>query len=259
MMKIETIQTGWTLVSSSVPDRSSHKWKKAYTGLFQSKKNRIKVPVKCFYVTVKDHVFLIDAGWSEQVVEHPINHLGFGLNFASEPVMVREEAAKNQLKGKKIDLIMMTHLDCDHISGIHDFPNMKVICSKEEYKYATKNRIRYGKLLNGLNFECIDFKEDENAIFGKSSDIFGDGSVIAYLTPTHSAGSVIYKIREDKNYYLVVGDNGYMKESWENGVLPGPMYDENNMRKCLAWINDISKDPKCLGILCAHERTLEND
>ena len=25
-----------------------------------------------------------------------------------------------------------------------------------------------------------------------------DGSVIAYLTPTHSAGSVIYKIEEDK-------------------------------------------------------------
>lgn len=44
-----------------------------------------------------------------------------------------------------------------------------------------------------------------------------------------------------------------MKESWKKGILPGPML------KCLSWINDISKDPKCLGILCAHERTLEND
>lgn len=45
-MKIETIQTGGTLVSSSVPDRSKHKWKKAYSRLFQSKESRIKVPVK---------------------------------------------------------------------------------------------------------------------------------------------------------------------------------------------------------------------
>lgn len=36
-MKVETIQTGWTLVSSSVPDRSKHRWKKAYSRLFQSK------------------------------------------------------------------------------------------------------------------------------------------------------------------------------------------------------------------------------
>lgn len=251
-MKIETIQTGWTLVSSSVPDRGSHKWKMAYSRLFQSKKSRIKVPVKAFYVTVKDRAFLIDAGWSEQVAVQAKKHLGFGLNFASEPVMVREEAAKYQLEGKRIDCIMMTHLDSDHVSGVHDFEDKKVICSKEEYKYAKEKRIRYGKLLNGLKFEYIDFKDDRNAIFGKSSDIFGDGSVIAYLTPTHSAGSVIYKITEDENYYLVVGDNGYMKESWGNGILPGPLYDADNMLKCLAWIKEKSNEPECLGIFCAH-------
>ena len=45
IMRIETIQTGWTLVSGSVPDRSKHRWKKAYSRLFQSRDNRIKVPV----------------------------------------------------------------------------------------------------------------------------------------------------------------------------------------------------------------------
>jgi N-acyl homoserine lactone hydrolase len=252
MMKIETIQTGWTLVSSSVPDRSSHKWKMAYSRLFQSKNSRIKVPVKCFYVIVKNHAFLVDAGWSEQVVGNAKKHLGFGLNFASEPVMLREEAAKYQLTGKRIDCIMMTHLDCDHVSGVHDFMDNKVICSREEYAYAQKNHIRYGKLLNGLKFEYINFTNDDNAPFGKSSDIFGDGSVIAYLTPTHSAGSVIYKIEEDQKYYLVVGDNGYMKESWEKGIIPGPLYDADNMLKCLAWIKEKSNEPECLGIFCAH-------
>lgn len=253
-MKIETIQTGWTLVSSSVPDRSKHKWKKAYSRLFQSKDSRIKVPVKCFYVTVAGHAFLIDAGWSEQVVGNAKGHLGFGLNFASEPVMSKNESANHQLKGKQIDCILMTHLDCDHVSGVHDFSEKKIICSREEYEYAQKNAIRYGRLLKGLTFEYIDFKADAQAIFGKSSDVFGDGSVIAYLTPTHSAGSVIYKITENGKYYLVVGDNGYMKESWEKGILPGPLYNPDNMLKCLEWINEKSKDKNCLGVLCAHER-----
>ena len=43
-MKVETIQTGWTLVSSSVPDRSKHRWKKAYSRLFQSKKKKKITP-----------------------------------------------------------------------------------------------------------------------------------------------------------------------------------------------------------------------
>lgn len=253
MMKIESIQTGWTLVSSSVPDCSKHKWKKAYSRLFQSKNSRIKVPVKCFYVTVADHSFLIDAGWSEQVVDNAKRHLGFGLNFASEPLMAKSEAASHQLKGKQIDCILMTHLDCDHVSGVHDFTDKKIVCAKAEYDYARKNCLRYGKLLNNLTFDFIDFTKDAQAIFDSSSDIFGDGSVIAYLTPTHSAGSVIYKITENEKYYLVVGDNGYMKDSWEKGILPGPLYDSENMLRCLKWINEKSKEQNCLGVFCAHE------
>lgn len=250
-MKIETLQTGWTLVSSSVPDRSKHRWKKAYSRLFQRKRSRIKVPVKCFYATVAGHDFLIDAGWSEQVVNNAKKHLGFGLNFASEPVMTREESATYQLEDKRVDCILMTHLDCDHVSGVHDFINKKVLCAKEEYEYAQKNCIRYGKLLDGLKFEYIDFVENPDAVFGKSADIFGDGSVIAYLTPTHSAGSVIYKITENGRYYLVVGDNGYMNDSWEKGILPGPLYNVDNMRKCLMWLREKVKSQSVSGF-CAH-------
>lgn len=252
-MTVETIQTGWTLVSSGVPDRSTHRWNKAYTRLFQTKQSRIKVPVKCFYVSVSGHAFLIDAGWSEQVVTNAVGHLGFGLNFASEPVMTVDQAAKRQIDGRQLDCILMTHLDCDHVSGVHDFTGERVLCAKEEYDYAHKSRVRYGKLLDGLEFEYISFSDDPEAPFGKSSDIFGDGSVIAYLTPTHSAGSVVYKITENGKYYLVVGDNGYMKASWENGILPGPLFNAQNMLKCLAWINAKSKESECLGILCAHE------
>ncbi|MGI6535166.1 MAG: hypothetical protein ACOX12_01935 [Eggerthellaceae bacterium] len=86
-MNIQTVRTGWTLVSSAVPDRSTHRFGLAYTGLFQRRSKRIKVPVKCFYVQVAGHSLLVDTGWSVQVVDHPLRHLGFGLWFASEPVM----------------------------------------------------------------------------------------------------------------------------------------------------------------------------
>ncbi len=56
--------------------------------------------------------------------------------------MKEEECAANQLKDDKIDCILMTHLDCDHASGLADFNNIPIYVSKEEYDYSQSNRWR---------------------------------------------------------------------------------------------------------------------
>lgn len=252
-MKIVTLKTGSTLVSSAVPDRSTHKSALAYTGFFQKRSARISVPVKCFYVTVKNHSFLIDAGWSVEVTKHPIRHLGLGLWFASEPVMEEREAAVNRLKGRRIDAILMTHLDGDHVSGLKDFENVPIYASEEEINYAKAQFIRYAGLSKGYSFNTYAFKPDEAAPFGKACDVFGDGIVTAYLTPTHSAGSVIYKITDGERFALVVGDNGYSEKSWQAGVLPGIVHNKDNMRLCLDWIKAQGASENCVGIYCAHD------
>ena len=150
-------------------------------------------------------------------------------------------------------MILMTHLDCDHVSGLHDFSGYEMYTSATELQYARKDRLRYGKLLDGLSFSTLVFKPEDSAPFGFSCDFFGDVSVIAYLTPTHSAGSVIYKITDDNRFALIVGDNGYREESWQQGLLPGPMYNAENMKKCLSWIRSMSELRDCFGIFCAHD------
>ena len=252
-MQIRTIQTGFTKVSSAVPDRSTHRWKLAYTGLFQHRSNRIHVPVKCFYVEVGKHRVLIDAGWSKQVREHALRHLGFGLWFASEPVLPAGQAACEQLANQPLDAILMTHLDSDHISGLHDFKGVPVYVSPQELEATKREHMRYGQLAKGLSFKPFDIQHDSHAPFGLSCDVFGDGAVLAYLTPTHSAGSVIYRVQDGEDFALVVGDNGYMQASWEQGLLPGPLYNEANMRRVLQWINEQSRLPHCVGIFCAHD------
>lgn len=90
-MNIRVLQTGSTLVSSAVPDRSTHRWPYAYTDLFQKRSERLCVPVKAFLVETAGHRVLVDTGWSAECATHPIRHLGFGLWFASEPVMSEQE------------------------------------------------------------------------------------------------------------------------------------------------------------------------
>jgi len=123
MVKINVIQTGSTYVSHAVPDRSVSRWPLSYTGLFVSKKNHITVPVKAFLIEINDKKVLIDAGWSVDCATNPKEHLGFGLNFASAPIMKEEEGMENQLKrlgvkAEEIDAVILTHMDCDHASGL---------------------------------------------------------------------------------------------------------------------------------------------
>ena len=100
-MNIKTVKTGLVKCLPAILNGNSHWFKYVYTGLFQLRSNRVTLPVKCFYITIGNHKILIDTGWSIEVIEHPIKHLGFGIWFSSEPIMKLEEAAFNQLKDEK--------------------------------------------------------------------------------------------------------------------------------------------------------------
>ena len=105
--------------------------------------------------------------------------------------------------------------------------------------HSQSNRIRYGSFAD-YTYSYFEFKDDPLAPFNKSMDIFGDNTVIAYLTPTHSAGSVIYRINDIENnkFALIIGDNGY---------------NEENAKLCLNWIKEQSEKENCLGIYAAHD------
>ncbi len=114
-------------------------------------------------------------------------------------------------------------------------------------------------LLGGISFARYAFRKDSDALFGRSCDFLGDGSVMIYYIPTHSAGSVLILVHDGEDYAVFTGDNSYNRQSWENLNLPGPVYDKGNMRKVLQWIQDMSKDPHCKGIFCAHDPEVKKD
>lgn len=260
MGRVIAIQTGSTLVSPAVPDGKSRRSPLAYTMLFQRRKNRIVVPVKCFVLQVAGHTVLIDAGWSAQDAGHGLSHLGFGLWFASEPVLEPDQAVVPQMRTfgigvDDLDAVLMTHLDCDHASGLDAFKEFHpVFVSHEEVQYAKENKVRYSdKLWDGVEFTNIEFEKDDSAPFGLSSDIFSDGSLMAYLIPGHSKGSVVYIGREGERYFAIVGDTGYNQKSWTELRMPGVVYDKDNLLHGFEWVRSMLYDKDCAGVFCAHD------
>lgn len=260
MARITIIQTGGTLVSSAVPDRSSHKNPLAYTDLFQRRLHRIEVPVKCFLVESRGRRVLVDCGWADVCATDPRGHMGFGLWFASEPVLAPGEGLGGQLARLgiapgDIDAVLLTHLDCDHASGLADVAGAKAFyVSAEELAVGNKGGARYNpRFWEGIDFDVLSFAFDPAAPFGRSCDLFGDGSIVCHFTPTHSAGSLCVEVCEDGRFALLTGDNAYNRTSWEQGRLPGPIYDKTNMREVLSWIAERARDPRCAATLAAHD------
>lgn len=260
--RVTVVKTGSTLVSPAVPNRASRRLPFAYTGLFQRRSRRIEVPVKVFLVEVGGHRVLVDTGWSEQCVTQPLRHMGFSLWFASEPVVAAGEGMGPQLKRlgltpQELDAVVLTHMDCDHASGLVDLAGAPcVLASAEELAAAERCDVRYRpSFWAGISIEPVAFSPADDAPFGKACDLFGDGTIRLVFTPGHTAGSLVVVARNPASgrFALLAGDTGYKASSWDELRLPGPLVDADEMHRGLAWVRDMRAREDCVAALAAHD------
>ena len=260
MATVHILRTGCTLVSPAVPDRASRRTGLAFTGLFQKRSGRISVPVKCFLVESRGRRILVDTGWGRACVRRPISAVGFGMWFASEPVLTKDETLESWfsrlgVSPGDLDALVLTHMDVDHVGGLRDAAGARhIYASAEELARANSGDLRYNRRLwRGLDIEAMPMRDDPRAPFGRSCDLFGDGSVEIMLTPGHSAGSCAVVVRENEKFAVLAGDDGYGSASWDELRLPGIMFDRDGTLRTLQWVRDMRAEKNCVGVFAAHD------
>ncbi len=110
---------------------------------------------------------------------------------------VPAQLRRRGLEPGEVPIVVMTHLHLDHSSAISEFPQSTFVVSEVEWKDATSGS---QPLLNGyrrphfdyaFDYRTVDFDRggiDSYASFGRTHDLFGDGSIRLAFTPGHSAG-----------------------------------------------------------------------
>jgi N-acyl homoserine lactone hydrolase len=259
-LTLEVLQCGSVGVDEAVPNRGVSKNPLAFVGLFRSHKHHIVIPVKCFLIThPSGKKILVDTAWDSAVREHPIKAITYPMWVASKPILpageaIDEQLAARHIKAEELSYVIMTHMDIDHDSGLRLIKQAPhILLSPEEEKALHSKDPRYVKKpYRGITLETIHWNGNYGP-FGKSWDIFGDGSVVAFLTPGHSKGSLCLKVEKDGHFALVVGDSGYNEASWREGNLPGPIASKEDLKKTLSWIQSQRLLPNCRGVYCAHD------
>jgi len=208
----------------------------------------IEVPVVAFLV---EHPgfgpFLIDTGFHASVAVDPKQNLGrLNAAFFKDIEMSQSDAVAAQLRSRGIDpgglgLVVMTHLHVDHASAISDFPNATYLVSRREWEAAVEPRgaprgyIRR-QFDHAFDFRLVDFDSsaaDSFATFGRSYDVFGDGSVRVVSTPGHTFGHLSVVLRLAGREALVAGDAIYMLRTMRDSHLPHRVVDEHLFRRSL--------------------------
>ncbi|HYP47902.1 MAG TPA: N-acyl homoserine lactonase family protein, partial [Thermoleophilaceae bacterium] len=183
-------------------------WRKAM-GFGVPKSDWLKVPVPAFLV---EHPgagpLLIDTGFHPSVAVNPKENLGrLATVIFKELKMDSRQAVAAQLRERGIDAadvraVVMTHMHNDHASAISEFPHATFVLSKAEWQAASTQGQFHGYVKSqfdhGFDYRLLDFDgsgTESFSGFGRSFDLFGDGSVRAVYTPGHTLGHMSLVLR----------------------------------------------------------------
>jgi N-acyl homoserine lactone hydrolase len=188
---------------------------------------------------------LIDSGLHPSVARNPRDSLG---RFSGKHYRVEEgkdlvsQLRERGLAPADIAFVVLTHLHEDHASGIESFPDAQFVLSATEWQEATTGRFPHlrGYIPAHYDFAfeyfTVDFDADfieSYGPFGRSFDLFGDGSVRLAYTPGHSAGHTSVILRLPRRDFVVIGDAAYDWKQFEGRAQPLMIADEHNWRRSL--------------------------
>jgi N-acyl homoserine lactone hydrolase len=235
----------------------------------------LEVPVVAFWVEHPEAGgFLIDTGFHSSVAEDPKESLGqLNARALGHIEMRPEDAVSSQLQGlgvqpEEVGLVVMTHLHMDHASGIPEFPNATFVMSAAEWQAAHRQGPLHGYVrgqydqpfeYRTLDFEAADV--DSYSTFGRSFDLFGDGSVRLVYTPGHTLGHLSVVLRLRGREALVAGDAIYTMRTLTHAHLPYRMADRHLFSRSLREIQLYAREAPEAVVIPGHDmkhwRTLE--
>jgi N-acyl homoserine lactone hydrolase len=191
---------------------------------------------------------LVDTGLHPSIATDPKENFGsLGMRFG-RPSLAPGEDVPSQLRKRGIEpgeipIVVMTHLHMDHTSAISEFPRSTFVVSEAEWSYAAglTSPALYGYRRShfdyAFEYRTVSFDRagiDSYASFGRTFDLFGDGSIHLAHTPGHSPGHMSVIARLAKEDFVIGGDAMYLLGQLDGSVPAPPRpHDAHNLRRSL--------------------------
>ena len=272
--KMTILHTGTVIVDKALPYYRDTDPPLAWTHLLRPKSALVEIPVSCYLIENSHGLTLIDTGW------HTDNRTRWGqiknlrhqypTNKANLPEgqAIHEQLEEHGIRPQDLDLVLMSHLYCDHADGLRLIKEApRILVSEPELRAAQKDRIRYlPSQWKGVNLQTYGW----NSRVGERQayDPYGDGSVVMVSAPGHSPGLTATLVRgtdtvpnaepgvignDLRKYILLTSNVGFGRPSFEERLRPGVVTDAKAAFSSLDWACAAGADPRCIAMYANHD------
>ena len=274
-IKIHVLHCGRVHTSPYLPFDTDNAGMLKVAGIGVPKKNWVWMPVSAYFIEHPKAKILIDTGWSRRISPEgvpdrkaQIAELGRVLYSMNQGHLPTGDAVDEQLRvlgvnTSDLDYVVITHLDCDHVCGVHQVADAKhILVSEAEMRFAEKfsitNKFRFQKRWwQGVPMGEFPWTGSKGP-FHRSYDLLGDGSVQLINIPGHTDGLVAVKVtNKDGKYVLIDSDGAYGSKSWKEMILPGIADNRKQQLISLQWIREMSMDDNCIESLANHDAEIK--
>jgi glyoxylase-like metal-dependent hydrolase (beta-lactamase superfamily II) len=191
---------------------------------------KVEIPYFFYLVQHPDGNVLFDTGGHPALVSDPRARLGDAAD-AFEVTMqegddVVSQLARAGVSPPDVGHVALSHLHYDHAGGIEFFPHAQFYAQRRELEFAHWPPVYQREIYVRADF---DHPVAWNELDGEF-DIFGDGRVVLFPTPGHTAGhqSLLVHLDGDQTMILVA-DAAYLPRNIELNVLPGIVWSPDAM------------------------------
>lgn len=221
-IKIHVFHTGEVCVAPDLPFGGEHCSTIKASGAFAKKSERLWLPVSAYLIECSHGKIIFDCGWHRNMSpdgvfdkKAQIKSLGSLPLYVTNQgriekgLAIDEQLAALGIHPADLDLVLLSHLDCDHTNGLNLVADAKqILVSKDELLFAENktpvNRIRYNAdWWRSTKMQTFDWNGTEG-LAGKSYDVFGDESLVMVNIPGHSKGLCALKITGSDGRFILL-------------------------------------------------------
>ena len=209
----------------------------------------IDLPVSCFLFRHSQGNVLFDTGCHPSVAENPEQRWG-GMARAVVPVMgaddnVISELRRVNLTPGDIDIVVNSHLHCDHCGCNEFFSKATIYVHADELSVAPKRE--------GNGYFQADWKHPAPVVpINGEVDIFDDGRIVLLPLPGHTPGLTgLLANLPNSGAYLLASDAVAIRENLDLEIIPKNSWNQDVHVNSIAEIKRIEKAGTT--IICGHD------
>lgn len=239
--------------------------------LMTSRRWSPELPINVYVIEHDEGLVVFDTGEDRRAVTDPAYFPGgfAGLIFRrlakfriGQSDTLTAQLARLGYDAREATTAVVSHLHQDHIGGLRELPNARILVSADEWKQLdARDAEVQGFLVDQIRVPAFAWtqitpepsSDASIAPFERAYDIFNDGSLLLLPTPGHTAGSLSLLIdRGSLDPLLLVGDLTYDVDVMAAGKIPG-LGEKARVRRSSRAVLELQKRRAGLVVLAAHD------